>query len=313
MSTSRRVIVAVNPHAAFGKHGAVGAQVSDALTSAGFGVMVLQEPTFDQLQQSVARAITTEPAALIVVGGDGMVSLGVNALAQSSIPLGIVPTGTGNDFARGLGIPVTDRDDAIRALLGGMQREPRKVDLGKITLHSGETRWFAGVLSAGFDALVNERANRLRWPKGPLRYVIALLAELASLKTRRYTISIDGSHRIVHGVLISVANNAFMGGGMRVVPHASITDGMLDVFIGHSLGRAQLLRVFPKVYAGTHTSHPAVEFARGKHISIDAAGVTAYADGERVGGLPLTIEVAPGALTVVNERVVNDRDVPEPP
>lgn len=296
--TNPHVVVAVNPFAAFGKHGAVGAQVAGALRTAGYEVTVLQQASFDELQQVVRATVTPQDHALVVVGGDGMVSLGVNALAETNIPLGIVPTGTGNDMARGLGLPINAPAEGIRVLLDCIATEPRPIDLAKATSLSGETRWYAGVLSAGFDALVNERANRLRWPKGAARYLLALLLELVKLKTRSYQLTVDGRTRAVDAVLISIANNGYMGGGMHVVPQAQLDDGKLDVFIAHRVGRMRLLAVFPKVYSGRHTTHPVVEMGTASTVTINAEGVAAYADGERVGELPIEVSVVPKALHV---------------
>ena len=298
VNSPQHVVVAVNPFASFGKHGAVGVDVARELERAGYRVTVLQETSFASLQRSVQAALQPTTGALIVVGGDGMASLGVNALAETNIPLGIVATGTGNDFARGLGLPINEPTTGIGVLINRLTQKPSSVDLAKVTTPGGETRWYAGVLSAGFDALVNERANSMRWPKGAFRYVLALLLELAKLRSRRYLLTIDGVKREVDAVLVSIANNGYMGGGMHVAPAAVLDDGELDVFIGHKLSRRRLLAVFPKVYAGTHTKHPAVEFIRARAITLQAEDVLAYADGERISRLPVDVRVVPGALQV---------------
>lgn len=298
MPPSSHVVVAVNPFAAFGKHGAVGAQVAGALRSAGYEVTVLQQASFDELQQVVRATVTPQDHALVVVGGDGMVSLGVNVLAETGIPLGIVATGTGNDLARGLSLPINAPAQGIRALLDCLATAPRTIDLAKAVTQTGQTRWYAGVLSAGFDALVNERANRLHWPKGAARYLLALLLELIALRTRSYRLTVDGTQRTVDAVLVSVANNGYMGGGMHVAPEARLDDGMLDVFIAHRVGRMRLLAVFPKVYSGTHTTHPVVELFRAKTVTVQADDVAAYADGERIDRLPIEVTVVAGALRV---------------
>ena len=135
--------------------------------------------------------------ALIVVGGDGMVSLGTNLLAGTKVPLGIVPSGTGNDMARGLGIPHENTEAAIRMLTDLLQGPPRTIDAGRVEYVDDETgrastRWFAGCLSAGFDAVVNERANRMRYPTGPSRYTIAIGLELLRLTPIPYRLVLDG-------------------------------------------------------------------------------------------------------------------------
>ena len=135
-------------------------------------------------------------------------------------------------------------------------------------------------------------------PRGPSRYTLALMRELATFRPRTYAITIDGVRREQRAMLVSVANNASLGGGMRIVPHADLADGLLDVFIVHPLSRAALLAVFPKVFAGEHTGHPAVEFVTASRVRIEADDIVAYADGERIGTLPIDVEVVPRALSV---------------
>lgn len=292
-----RLSVAVNPMAAFGRHGAVGELVVARLEQAGHEVTPLQEASFAELRDRAAQALSAGTDGLIVVGGDGMVSLGVNLLAQAEIPLGMVAAGTGNDFARGLGLPYAHPEAALAALIEQLSHPPRRVDLARVSA-PGVERWVAGICSAGFDALVNERANRMLRPRGPRRYVLAMLAELARLRSRHYRLEIDGETREVDAVLIAVGNSTSIGGGMRLTPTALLDDGELDVLIGHSVSRLGLLALFPKVYSGTHQGHPAVEMFRAKRVRIEAADITAFADGEPIAPLPVDIEVVPGALSV---------------
>ncbi|TYL50585.1 diacylglycerol/lipid kinase family protein [Agromyces mariniharenae] len=293
----RRLLVAVNPAASFGRNRTVGPAVVERLVHAGYEVSMLREANFELLRRETESAFEQGTDALVVVGGDGMVSLGVNLVAQTGVPLGIVAAGTGNDLARGLGLPYDDPAAATDALLAALERPTRTIDAGVI--RHGELRtWFACVVSTGFDAVVNERANRMTRPRGPSRYTLALLGELATFRPRTYAITIDGARREQKAMLVSVANNSSLGGGMRIVPHAELADGLLDVFIVHPLSRAALLAVFPKVFRGEHTDHPAVEFVQGSRITIEADDIVAYADGERIGPLPIDVEVVPGALSV---------------
>lgn len=296
-SAPRRLLVAINPAASFGRTRAVGPAVAERLVREGYEVSVLREANFELLRREVEAAFALGTDGLVVVGGDGMVSLGVNLLAGTGVPLGIVPAGTGNDLARGLGLPVDDPAAATDALVDALRRPPRVIDAGLI--RHGELRtWFASVVSAGFDAVVNERANGMTRPKGPSRYTLAMVRELVTFRPRNYTITIDGVRREQRAMLVSVANNSSIGGGMRIVPHADLADGLLDVFIVHPLSRARLVGVFPKVFAGRHTDHPAVEFLKGRQVRIEADDIVAYADGERIGQLPVDVEIVPGALSV---------------
>jgi diacylglycerol kinase (ATP) len=297
--TPQRIVVAINPEASFGKSRTVGPAVVAALRAAGHDVVSLTEPTFEQLTAAAAEALTSAPHALVVVGGDGMVNLGVNLVAETGIPLGIIPSGTGNDMSRGLGIPVGDTELATIALLAALETGARSIDAGFVTRSDGPGSWFACVLSAGFDAIVNERANLMRWPRGRQRYNLALLRELAMLKPIRYRLTLDGEEEETEAVLVAVANNVSLGGGMRIAPDALVDDGQLDVFLVQPLSRTAFLRIFPRVFKGTHVTDPRVSIRRASHIRIEALNVVAYADGERVAALPLEVRVRPGALRVL--------------
>ncbi|GGK99557.1 hypothetical protein GCM10007382_19500 [Salinibacterium xinjiangense] len=298
-----RLVVAINPTASFGKSSSVGPAVVQTLRAMGHDVTSLQEPDFEQLMESGRKAVSTRPDAFIVVGGDGMVSLAANLLAGTKVPLGIVPSGTGNDMARGLGIPHENTEAAIRMLTDLLQGPPRTIDAGRVEYVDDETgrastRWFAGCLSAGFDAVVNERANRMRRPTGPSRYTIAIGLELLRLKPIPYRLVLDGQPLETSAMLVSVGNNVSLGGGMKVTPDAKVDDGALDVLVVQPLSRIQFLRIFPRVFKGTHLSDPRVAVHRVRTIRIESMVAVVYADGERIGPAPVDITVVPGALRI---------------
>lgn len=297
------IAVAVNPRASFGRARQAGNEAADLFRAAGAEVLLLREDSYGALAQAVESALDSGVDALIVVGGDGMVHLGVNALAGSglragAVPLGIIPTGTGNDMARTLGVPAHDVPGACAAALAALSTGGRLVDAGRVS-SAGRICWFAGVLSAGFDAAVNERANAWRRPRGKARYPLAMFRELASFRPIHYTVTADGESWRQEAMLISVANGQSMGGGMKVTPDAVIDDGYLDLFIVGPLSRAGLLTVFPRVFSGGHLGHPAVHLRRVRKVELSADKVVAYADGERIGPLPVSIEVVPGAVRVL--------------
>ena len=294
-----RLVVAINPAAAFGRRRNVGAVVVARLRAAGHDVTALAESSMSHLAAATSAAVGNRPDALIVVGGDGMVHLGVGVLAETGIPLGIVPTGTGNDMARALGIPLGNPDAAIAALLDHLGRPARVIDAGRITRADGSTSWFAGVLSGGFDAIVNERANAMRRPRGRSRYTIALLRELAALAPIRYELGLDGIRSSRDAVLLAVANGVSFGGGMRIAPDARLDDGLFDIVTLDPVNRMQLLRIFPSVFSGTHVRDRRVTVQRARSVRIAAPRVIAYSDGERIGPFPLELEVVPGALAVL--------------
>jgi diacylglycerol kinase (ATP) len=300
-AAARTVVVAVNPMASFGHRREVGPRVVERLRSAGHRVRAMDEANLELLRRETARALRDGPQppdALVVVGGDGMANLGIDLVAETGIALGIVPSGTGNDLADGLGIPIRDTEAAIDLLLDALQGEPRTIDAGVIR-HGELTTWFGCVVSAGFDAVVNERANRMTRPRGRSRYVVALLRELATLAPRRYRIHADGRLLEVEAMLVSVANNRSLGGGMRIVPDADLADGRLDLFIVERMTRLRFLRVFPTVFRGEHTGLPEVTILPVSTARVDADGIVAYADGERIGPLPIEVTVAPGAVRIL--------------
>ena len=291
-----RIAVAINPQASFGRRREAGPAVVAALQASGHEVVVLAQPNYELLRRETSRVIEEGGAdVLVVVGGDGMVSLGVNIVAETDVGLGIVASGTGNDMARTLGLPVEDTDASIAALQKALADGPRRIDLGRVR-HGALTTWFACVLSAGFDAVVNERANRMARPRGAHRYTIAMVRELLSFRPARYRIVVDGLATTTEAMLVSVANGRSIGGGMKIVPDAEVDDGLLDLFVVDRMPRHRFLRVFPRVFRGEHTALPEVHITRGRTVSVDAEGIIAYADGERVGPLPVEVSVAPGAL-----------------
>lgn len=293
------IIVAVNPRAAFGASTSAGPRTEARLRSKGIEPVMLQETDYQSLESAVVRHVASGIGALIVVGGDGMVNLGANALAGTAIPLGIVPVGTGNDVARGLNVPRAGIETAVDHLLTALAAPPRYIDLGRVRC-AGTSRYFAAVLSAGFDAVVNERANRWRWPRGRGRYVGAMLRELTTFQPMPYEMTVDdGGSRPLDAMLISVANGTSMGGGMQITPQARYDDGQLDLLVVSRLSRMRFLALFPKVFFGRHTRHRCVSIEQVSSVRLDSPGLIAYADGERIGPLPCDIAAVPTALRVL--------------
>ncbi|NJQ01419.1 diacylglycerol kinase [Streptomyces zingiberis] len=242
------------------------------------------------------EAVAAGTGALLAVGGDGTVSLALGAVAGTPVPLGVIAVGSGNDYARTHGLPLRDPAAAARTAATALKAHGgRPADLGR-----AGSRWFGTVLASGFDSRVNDRGNRLPWPRGRLRYDLALLAELAALRPFRYRIRRDGEPaEEIEATLVAVGNGPAYGGGMRICPGARDDDGLLDLTVVGPCSRATLLGVFPRVYRGTHVSHPAVRTLRARTVTLDAPGVTAYADGEPLGPLPLDVTSVPGAVRLL--------------
>jgi diacylglycerol kinase (ATP) len=215
-------------------------------------------------------------------------------LAGTGTNLGIVPSGTGNDVARYLGIPRSDPQLAADVVVGS---HVRTIDLAR----TGPT-YFVTVLAAGFDSKVNERANAMTWPRGQMRYNLATLAELRVFEPLPYTIELDGQVRRTDAMLVAVGNGPSFGGGLRITEGARFDDGWLDVVVVKPMSKAKLVRSYPRLYTGTISQLPEYEHHRARRVTVAAPGIVAYADGERVGSLPLTVDIVPDALRVLAPR-----------
>ena len=293
------VAVLVNPSAGRGRHRQQLAAALDELAAHGRDVQVLRPDGVEAALAAARAAVSDGVSALVAAGGDGTVNLGLQAVAGTGTGFGILPVGTGNDFAVELGLP-TDPMAAAIAISDALDTgRRRRIDLARMVPADGPARWFGAVLGAGFDSIVNERANRMRFPRGPRRYDIAIMVELLRLRPRHYSIRLDGAEHEIDAVLVAVGNTASYGGGMRICPDADATDGLLDVVIAGRVGRGLLMRIKPKVYAGTHVEHPLVNTFRVKTVEIAAEGITAYVDGERSSPLPVTVTAVPGALSLL--------------
>ncbi|MDG4831130.1 diacylglycerol kinase family protein [Solwaraspora sp. WMMD1047] len=293
------VAVLANPTAARGRHRALLPAVLDRLGAAGRPVRLLTAHTAAAALAACHQAVADGAGALLTVGGDGTVHLALQAVAGTPVGFGPVPAGTGNDFAERTGFPA-DPLAAVDVIAGALRAgRSTPVDLARITDAAGATRWYGAVLAAGFDAIVNERANRLRWPRGPRRYDLAILVELARLRPRHYTLTLDGIRHDLAAVLVAVGNCASYGGGMRICPAADPTDGLLDVVVGGPMTRRHLMRIKPRVYQGSHVTDPLVRSYRARTVELSADGIIGYADGERVGPLPLTITAVPAAVRLL--------------
>ncbi len=218
---------------------------------------------------------------VIAVGGDGLLHIILQMVVQAQIPFTVIPAVTGNDFVRTLGWDLNEVDVQLNQVT---TTSPTPIDLGLV---DGE--WFGAILSTGFDSIVNEKANTMQWPKGPMKYNAAIAIELPRFVPRHYEITLDDRTISTTAMLIAVANGRSYGAGMLVCPNANIGDGLFDVMVLHPVSKLEFIKVFPRVFAGTHVSHPAVEILRSKNVTIESNAI-AYADGERIGQLPIAAE-----------------------
>lgn len=298
--TSRRevgkVIALTNP---ISGHGAAvrAAQVAIArLHKRGVEVVEIIGDDADDARHLVGAALDKGADAVMVTGGDGVVSNALQVLAGTDIPVGIVAAGTGNDHARAFGIP-THPEAAADLIVDGWTET---IDLGRITDSDGASKWFGTVAATGFDSLVTDRANRMRWPHGRLRYYLAMLAELSQLRLLPFRLVLDGTTEIDADItLAAFGNTRSYGGGMRICPAADYTDGLLDITMVHSASRTKLVRLFPTVMKGTHVDLDEVSTARARSIHVECPGINVYADGDFACALPAEISAVPEALQIL--------------
>ena len=287
----REIALITNPTAGRGKGGRAREAALTRLRDSGLVVRNLAGRDAGEALDLARQCVAEGVEALVVCGGDGMVNLGVQAVAGTSTALGIIPAGTGNDVARYFDLPRTDPVAAAGLVVDRLaDGRTRTVDLAR----SGG-KYFVTVMAAGFDAIVNERANRMTWPKGQMRYNIATLAELRTFRPLAYTLDLDGQQRRLDAMLVAIGNGPSFGGGLRITEGA-----LLDVVIIKPMSKAGLVRTYPKLFKGTHVTHPQYEHHRVRSVTVAAPGIVAYADGERFGALPVTVECVPGALNVLS-------------
>ncbi|MGW6706169.1 diacylglycerol kinase [Streptomyces sp. NPDC054956] len=294
---SAEITLFVNPTAGRGRGAHAAQPAASALRDAGYSVRTVVGADAGDALERLRAAVREGTGAVVAVGGDGMVSLALQALAGTLVPLGVIAVGTGNDFARAMGLPVGDPARAGRLAAEALKEgRIRESDLGRV---AGGT-WYGTVLCSGFDSRVNDRGNRMRLPLGKFKYDLAIALELASFKPFPYRITLDDGPVIeTEATLVAVGNGSSYGGGMRICADARTDDGLFDVTVVGDCGRATLLKVFPQVYKGTHLGHPKVTVHRAAKVTLEAAGITAYADGEPLGALPVTAECVPGALRLL--------------
>jgi diacylglycerol kinase (ATP) len=281
-------LVVVNPKAGLGAAASLATQVVGFLQSRGISYRMISPNSAAETKSLVRQSLQGgETTRLLSVGGDGLFHLLLQFAIEFKVPLAIAPGGTGNDFYRTLGWFDCELADYLEHLIS---TEPTLVDVGVV---DGE--YFGAVLSSGFDSVVNERANKMKWPKGPAKYNVAIALEFPKFKAIDFKIFADEKVLEVEAMLIAIGNGKSYGGGMRVCPDSDLHDGLFDVMILHPVSKLEFIKVFPTVYKGTHIEHPQVEVIQARQVRIESSAI-AYADGERIGQLPVQVESLPQSL-----------------
>ena len=282
-------VLVINPVSGGGKGAVLGTEVAGFFAEKQLPYQIITASSAEKLNKSLTEFLEKNSNSIkgvIAIGGDGLAHLVLQIVVPRKIAFSVIPAGTGNDFVRALGYSLSEIKTQLNQVISS---PPSKIDLGL-----ADSEWFGAVLSTGFDSVVNEKANTLKWPKGPMKYNVAIAMELPKFKPLNYVIELDNQIIETEAMLIAVGNGSSYGGGMKVCPDADLRDGLFDVMVLRPVSKFEFIKVFPTVFSGKHVEHKQVDIYRTKRVSLQAQAV-AYADGERIGGLPVRAECIAGA------------------
>jgi YegS/Rv2252/BmrU family lipid kinase len=286
----RPVRLIVNPSAGAGRAARLLPDVEAALRSHGIAFRVDRTESIEHARE-LARAARDAGELAAAMGGDGLAGAVAGELHSTDALMAVVPGGRGNDLARKLGLS-HDPVEAVDVLAAGKER--------RIDVAEAAGTVYVGILSAGFDSIVNEIANTTRLPLGTLVYAYGALRALWSWRPARWEVVVDGTEHAFTGYAVAVANSGVFGGGMWLVPGAELDDGMLDVAFTADQPKIAYLRGLNRVFKGTHVDQPGFTLLRGREVTFRAdRPFTPYADGDPVSTLPVTVRVVPRALRVI--------------
>jgi len=285
-----KTLIFINPASAGGKAIASREEISSELDSLGVEYTIHITTSVEDLVSTTKKKLDSDFLNFVAVGGDGTLHHMVNVLAGSNKNLGIIPMGSGNDIASNLGIPY----DIKKCCKIIKQQNVKQLDLGLIN----DSSYYLCIAGSGFDSEVNDLANNTKYPiKGPSKYTYSVYKTLLTFHSKEFTVTCNGSKRKIYGMMIASANLPSYGGGMKIAPDASSTDGLLDVCIIKKMSKMHFIKVFPKVFEGKHTDDPNVEIFRTKEMKLESNyKFSVFADGEYICKLPAVFKIAPVKL-----------------
>ncbi len=295
MADAPDLVLVANPAAGHGRAGRLIGKVTSALHRLRVPHEIRVSESGSDLERLARTAAEGGARIVAALGGDGTISLAANGILGTGAALAALPAGTGDDFAKAIG--AGKLETAVELLAN-----PKIVDLDVIEVTTGaDKRSFVNISGAGFDSEVNETANGMTVKLGATgTYIAALLKTLSRYSPAAFTIQVDDERMELDAMLVEVGNGRWTGGGMKVLPNALMNDGLLDVCIVEALSKPAFLKAFPRVFLGSHTTHPKVRMRTGTRVQVEAnRRVLVYADGELVGSLPAIFELRPAALPVV--------------
>jgi diacylglycerol kinase (ATP) len=291
-----RTALIVNPTSGGGRGWRVVGEAAPLLIKAGLEPEIVMCTNGDEPAELARNAAANGHRLIVAVGGDGQAAAVAAGLVGSDATFALLPAGSANDYARTLGMPRGNVAGAVRAIAAG---RTARVDTIKVKVVDSE-RHFLNVVGTGFDAAVAGRAEKIPMFRGAGRYVLAIMAELPRFKAATITLTVDGEARDLRAMMVAIANGTSYGGGMRVAPGAKLASGQLEVCVVGEVSKPEFLRAFPRVFRGTHVTHPAVTMLSGREVTISAdRPLRLIGDGEWFGELPATVSIDPASLTVV--------------
>lgn len=292
MADVAQVAVVLNPEAGRGRGKRSAQHIGDLLSARGVAYTLRTSRSAGEAGALARKAAAEGARVVAAAGGDGTLNEVLNGLFGTSAALGVIPLGTGNDFARHVGIPA-DLDRAVEVLASGALR---KVDVGECN-----GRYFLNIAGCGFDAVVAARVNAgYRLLRGTPAYLAAVAQSLAAYRPAHMLIETDQERLDSDVMLCAIANTQSYGGGMRIAPEASIEDGLLDVCVVRRVGRLEFLRAFPRVFRGTHVDHPKFTHFTARAVNIRSdVPLPVLVDGEVNGTTPVVARIHPAAVAMV--------------
>lgn len=300
MPISDTVVFLVNPAADNGATGRRWPELAHRAARLGLAGETLFSERPGHLIELARTAVDGGATLVVAVGGDGTLNEVVNGIAQRDVELATIPIGTGMDFGRTYGIPMSF-EGAVQVARDG---HARTIDAGRVRYRTwgGEDaeRWFANVGSVGMSGAVAQRANGMsKALGGKATFFYALTRVFLEWENTEVTVRVEGAER--HGRMhdVIVANGVWHGGGMMLAPGAEPDDGFFEIVLIGDVSKLDFLTTAPKIYKGKHIHHPKVEVLRSPWVEVDAVEhLPIELEGEQVGTTPARFEVVPGALRV---------------
>ena len=272
MPKKKRYMLIVNPEAGSGKTMKVLPQIENILRTkkVEYEFHFTQEPRH---ATELVKEIGSQFDVIVSVGGDGTINEVINGLPDFKIPFGMIPIGTGNDFARSCSIPYNSLEEAIQIL---MNHDVKNIDVGEVN-----GRKFVNVLGMGFEGQANWNGRKIDFIKGALRYILAIIYTLIAYKRIPMKLTLDKKVLDDDIYLVSIGNGWNVGGGLQLTPKAKLDDGLFDVCYVKEISRWRVVTKFAKLSNGTITDLSEVEMYQAKHIKVESTSVIPiHFDGE---------------------------------